>query len=92
MTGIAAYWRNYIDGAFVDGGAGRIAVHDPGSGAVLCEHALADAADVNRAVAAARACVIFTPFMLPETSSSSVTSRGMTSSLATVGGVTTAAR
>lgn len=57
MTGIAAYWRNYIDGAFVDGGAGRIAVHDPGSGEMLCEHALADAADVNRAVAAARACV-----------------------------------
>ena len=57
MTGIAAYWQNYIDGAFVDGGVGRIAVHDPGRGEVLCEHALADAADVNRAVAAARACV-----------------------------------
>ncbi|MCG6902997.1 MAG: aldehyde dehydrogenase family protein [Rhodobacter sp.] len=57
MTGIAAFWQNYIDGAFVDGGAGRIAVENPGTGEVLCEHALADAADVGRAVAAARTCV-----------------------------------
>jgi len=54
MTEIAPYWRNYIDGAWADGGAGRIAVTDPATGAFLAEHALADAADVDRAVRAAR--------------------------------------
>jgi aldehyde dehydrogenase (NAD+) len=52
--GIAPYWRNHIDGAWVDGGAGRITVDDPATGAPLAEHALADAADVGRAVQAAR--------------------------------------
>ena len=47
---------NYIDGAWTEGGAGRIAVTDPGTGDILAEQALADAADVDRAVAAARAC------------------------------------
>ncbi|MEM1428867.1 MAG: aldehyde dehydrogenase family protein [Pseudomonadota bacterium] len=54
MAEIAPYWQNYIDGAWVDGGAGRIAVTDPGRGTRIAEHALADAADVDRAVAAAR--------------------------------------
>ena len=57
MTEMAAYWRNYIGGEWVDGGAGRMEVVNPGTGAVLAEQALADAADVDRAVAAARACV-----------------------------------
>ena len=57
MAGIAEYWQNYIDGAFVDGGAGRIDVLDPGSGEVLCQHALADERDVDRAVVSARGCV-----------------------------------
>lgn len=48
------YWQNYIDGAWVDGAAGRIDVINPGTGAVLAEHALADAGDVDRAVMAAR--------------------------------------
>ncbi len=48
------YWRNHIDGAWVDGGAGRIAVTDPDTGAVLAEQALADASDVDHAVQAAR--------------------------------------
>ncbi len=52
-----AYWQNWIGGEWVDGGAGRIAVEDPGTGEVLCEHAIADAADIDRAVASARACV-----------------------------------
>ncbi|MEM6306112.1 MAG: aldehyde dehydrogenase family protein [Pseudomonadota bacterium] len=51
-----AYWQNYIDGAWTDGGAGRIDVVNPGTGEKLAEHALADAADVDRAVAAAKAC------------------------------------
>jgi aldehyde dehydrogenase (NAD+) len=34
----------------VDGGAGRIAVIDPATGARIAEQALADASDVDRAV------------------------------------------
>jgi aldehyde dehydrogenase (NAD+) len=48
------YWQNYVDGAWVDGGAGRIDVTDPATGERIAEHALADAADVDRAVQAAR--------------------------------------
>ena len=48
------YWQNYIDGAWVDGGAGRIAVLDPATSEQIAEHALADAADVDRAVQAGR--------------------------------------
>ena len=48
------YWQNYIDGIWVDGGAGRIDVVNPGTGEKLAEHALADAADVDRAVMAAQ--------------------------------------
>ncbi len=49
------YWQNYINGAWVDGGAGRIDVINPGTGEKLTGQALADAADVDRAVMAARA-------------------------------------
>lgn len=48
------YWKNYIDGDWVDGGAGRIDVMNPGTDEKLAQHALADAADVDRAVMAAR--------------------------------------
>ena len=54
MTEIKDYWQNYIDGEWVDGGAGRIDVFDPGTGCKIAEHALADASDVDRAVTAAR--------------------------------------
>ena len=54
MTGTTPYWQNYIDGAWADGGAGRIDVTDPATGETIAEHALADAADVDRAVQAAR--------------------------------------
>ncbi len=54
MTDVKPFWQNYIDGAWVDGGAGRIDIANPGTGEKLCEHALADAADVDRAVAAAK--------------------------------------
>ena len=47
------FWQNYIDGAWCDGGAGRIDVLNPGTGEVLSTHALADAGDVDRAVRAA---------------------------------------
>lgn len=48
------YWQNYVDGTWVDGGAGRIDVFNPGTGEKLAEQALADAADIDRAVQAAR--------------------------------------
>jgi len=51
---IKPYWQNYIDGTWVDGGAGRIEVTDPSASAKLAEHALADATDVDRAVQAAK--------------------------------------
>ena len=51
---IKPYWQNYIDGAFVDGGAGRVDVINPGTGEKLAEHALADEADVDRAVQSAK--------------------------------------
>jgi aldehyde dehydrogenase (NAD+) len=54
MPEIAPFWQNHIDGEWVDGGGGRIAVTDPGTGEELADHALADAADVARAVSAAR--------------------------------------
>jgi len=54
MTQIKSHWQNYIDGAWVGGGAGTIDVHDPATGALLATAALADAADVERAVMAAR--------------------------------------
>ncbi|QGX98809.1 aldehyde dehydrogenase family protein [Roseovarius faecimaris] len=51
---IKPYWQNYVDGSWVDGGAGRVEVVNPGTGEVLAEQALADAADIDRAVQAAR--------------------------------------
>ena len=50
------YWQNYVDGNWVDGGAGRLTVENPGTGEPLAEIALADAADIDRAVKAALAC------------------------------------
>ena len=44
------YWRNYIDGRWCDGAGGRLTVSDPATGAPLAEQAVADAADVDRAV------------------------------------------
>lgn len=54
MADVTPFWQNYIDGAWVEGGAGRIDVTDPATGERIAEHALADAADVDRAVGAAR--------------------------------------
>ena len=54
MTTLPPYWRNAIDEDWVDGGAGRLDVLDPATGEKIAEQALADAADVDRAVAAAR--------------------------------------
>ncbi|WP_224824682.1 aldehyde dehydrogenase family protein [Cognatishimia sp. MH4019] len=54
MAEIKPYWQNYIDGAWGDGGAGRIDVINPATGARLATQALADSADVDRAVQAAK--------------------------------------
>lgn len=49
--------KNYIGGQWVVGGAGKLAVTDPATGALIQHQALADAADVDAAVGAARALV-----------------------------------
>lgn len=54
MQDVKPYWQNYVDGNWIDGGAGRITVFNPGTGEKLAEQALADAGDVDRAVMAAR--------------------------------------
>ena len=54
MTDTQPYWQNFIDGQWTDGGAGRIDVINPATGTVLAQQALADAADVDRAVRAAQ--------------------------------------
>ncbi|MEM7693171.1 MAG: aldehyde dehydrogenase family protein [Pseudomonadota bacterium] len=46
-------FQNYVDGAWVSGGAGEINVTDPATGDVVGVQALADAADVDRAVQSA---------------------------------------
>ena len=50
------YWQNYINGRWVDGGSGRLAITNPGNGERLGEVALASRQDVDDAVAAAHAC------------------------------------
>lgn len=54
MQDVKPFWQNYVDGSWIDGGAGRIDVFNPGTGEKLAEQALADAGDVDRAVMAAR--------------------------------------
>lgn len=56
MSELPSHWKNYIDGQWVDGGAGSISVDDPATGEILAQQAIADAADVDRAVQAAKAC------------------------------------
>jgi aldehyde dehydrogenase (NAD+) len=52
------YWQNYIGGKWVDAvGGRRIVVEDPATGKPIAEIARAEAADVDLAVRAARACV-----------------------------------
>lgn len=55
--GIRPYWQNFIGGEWVDGGDGtRISVTDPATGQPIAEVARGTPADIDRAVAAARAC------------------------------------
>ena len=53
---IASHWKNFVAGEWVDGGAGRLPVENPATREILAEQALANAEDVDRAVAAAKAC------------------------------------
>lgn len=54
MPDVKPYWKNYIDGAWVDGGSGKFTVENPATGEKLAEQAIASAADVDRAVQAAK--------------------------------------
>lgn len=55
MTEIRPYWKNYINGEFVDGASGeRIVVSNPATNEPIAEVARAVPADVDKAVAAAR--------------------------------------
>lgn len=53
---LSSSWRTqmYIDGQWTNGGAGVMAVVNPANGQKLADAAIADAADVDRAVQAAR--------------------------------------
>lgn len=53
---ISDYWQSYIDGKWVDGGGGRLSVDNPSTGEHLADVALANAADVEAAMRAARTC------------------------------------
>lgn len=56
-AGIRPYWRNFIGGAWRDGGDGdRIAVTDPATAEQIAEVARGTAGDIDHAVSAARAC------------------------------------
>ncbi len=50
------HWQNYIAGRWTEGGAGRLTIENPATGTPLATQALADAADVDKAVKAAKAC------------------------------------
>lgn len=53
--GIRPYWKNFIDGQWLDGDGGeRIAVTDPATAEPIAEVARATAGDVDKAVQAAR--------------------------------------
>lgn len=55
--GIRPHWRNFIGGEWVDGGdGGTIPVTDPATGEPVAEVARGTAADIDRAVVAARNC------------------------------------
>lgn len=54
MTDVKPYWQNYINGQWVDGGAGRIDIINPSTSVKLTEHALANTEDINLAVKAAK--------------------------------------
>ena len=49
-------WQNYINGAFCDGLEPPIIVDNPATGQPLAEQACGNADDIDRAVAAAKAC------------------------------------
>ena len=58
-----AEFQNYINGKFVAGGAGQIEVSNPANGQTVGEQALADAGDVDKAVAAAKALHVSGKFL-----------------------------
>ena len=57
MSEIKKYWQNYINGEWVDAQeGGRIEIENPATGQIIAEVARAQQTDIDKAVAAARAC------------------------------------
>ncbi len=57
MPELKKYWKNYIDGQWLDGANGdRIVVENPATAQPLADVARATEADVDLAVSAARRC------------------------------------
>lgn len=57
MTDVKPYWKNYINGKWVDASdGGRLTIMNPATATPLAEVAKATAADIDAAVAAARSC------------------------------------
>lgn len=57
MTNVKSYWKNYINGKWVDASdGGRLTIFNPATAEPLAEVAKATTADIDAAVAAARAC------------------------------------
>ena len=44
------YWQNYVNGKWIDGGAGKLEVINPGTGERYGDIAMANAADIDSAV------------------------------------------
>lgn len=57
MVEVQPYRKNYIGGAWGDGGAGRIAVTNPATSEKLAKQALADAADGTLLLWPRRPCI-----------------------------------
>lgn len=55
MSAVQELYKNYINGQWVEGGAGTLAVDNPNTGEALSLQASADSSDVDRAVQAASA-------------------------------------
>ena len=54
MSEVKGYWQNYIDGTWIDGGAGRIDVINPGTGEKLATKLLRSVQDEIRSAQAAK--------------------------------------
>ena len=49
-----SYYKNYVDGKWIDGGSGVISVDNPATGEHLADQAIASPQDIDKAVNAAK--------------------------------------